>query len=114
MRSGTFDLSTLHLLAASAIVTVSAGLFAPDVGAAASGKPRWVLHVEHYSGSISNGVRFSLDPDVMAARGRYRASVAAPASIGIDNVQMNDDSYPELPQNEESIAYSLDNPMIAV
>src|SRR5439155_11137302 len=29
-------------------------------------------------------------------------------------VQMNDDSYPQLPQNEESIATSTDNPMVAV
>jgi hypothetical protein len=27
---------------------------------------------------------------------------------------MNDDSFPELPQNEESVAYSTDNPMVAV
>jgi hypothetical protein len=27
---------------------------------------------------------------------------------------MNDDSYPPLPQNEESVAYSTDNPMVAL
>ena len=29
-------------------------------------------------------------------------------------MQMNDDTYPQVPQNEESVAYSTDDPMIAV
>jgi hypothetical protein len=103
-----------RLLIAAAVLTAAAGLVAPDTGDAATGKPRWVLHTERFPGGISNGVRFSLDPAVIRARARYSARVAAPLSPGTGNVQMNDDSYPPLPQNEESVAYSTDDPMIAV
>jgi hypothetical protein len=103
-----------HLLVAGALLMAMAGLVAPDAGVATTSAPRWVLHVEHFPGSISNGVRFNLDPAVMSAQARYNARVAAPSSVGMNNVQMNTDSYPQLPQNEESIAYSTDNPMIAV
>ena len=49
------------------------------------------------------------------AQARHLAAVAAqPSAVAIDNVQMNDDSYPPLPQNETSVAYSLDNPLVAV
>src|SRR5438105_12671724 len=103
-----------HLLATSAVLTLTVGLMAPDPGSAATGKPRWVLHVERHSGGISNSVRFSLDPVVKAAQRQYAARVAAPASVGTTNVQMNDDSFPGLPQNEEAIAASTDDRFVAV
>jgi hypothetical protein len=104
----------LRLVVAGVTLAATVGLMTPHPGAAATGAPRWVLHVEHFPGSISNGVRFNLDPAVMRAQARFTARVAAPSSVGTTNVQMNNDSYPPLPQNEESIAYSTDNPMIAV
>ena len=70
-------------------------------------------HVQRYPGGISNGVRFSLDPAVVRAQGQYTATRTAPR-VGGSNVQMNDDSYPPLPQNEESVAVSTDDPMVAV
>jgi hypothetical protein len=114
MRIGTVTMPAFHLFAAGIALTFVTELVAPHADAAQSGKPRWVLHVENFPGGISNGVRFSLDPEVLRAQGRYRANVAPPRSVGKRNVQMNDDSYPELPQNEESVAYSTDNPLIAV
>jgi len=53
---------------------------------------------------------------VMQAQARYASSVAlaTTTATSLNNVQMNDDSYPPLPQNEESVAYSTDNPMVAV
>ena len=104
----------LRLLIAGVLLTATAGLMAPDAGVASTKAPRWVLHVQHYPGGISNGVRFSLDPAVMSAQARYTARVAAPSDVARNNVQMNDDSYPPLPQNETSVAYSTDNPMVAV
>jgi hypothetical protein len=105
-----------HLLSAGAVLTTAAMLIAPETGAAATGKPRWVMHVERYSGGISNGVRFSLDPAVIAAQGRYKVRAAAAPAAGpvTGNVQMNDDSYPPLPQNETSVAASTDDPLVAV
>ncbi|MDP9331336.1 MAG: glycoside hydrolase [Actinomycetota bacterium] len=104
----------LRLLVAGVTVAATVGLVVPHPGVASSSAPRWVQHVEHYPGSISDGVRFSLDPAVEQAQGRYAARVAAASTVGTRNVQMNDDSYPQLPQNEESIATSTDNPMVAV
>jgi hypothetical protein len=102
-----------RVLLAAAVVAAMAGLVAPPAtGATAS--PLWVKHVQRFSGGISNGVRFSLDPAVVRAQGQYQATVSAPRLADGGNVQMNDDSYPPLPQNEESIAYSTDDPMVAV
>lgn len=107
---------TSHLLASGAALAAALSFAIPDAGLAASGKPRWVRHVEKYPGGISNGVRFSLDPAVIRTHGRYKATIRpqAPAKAATRNVQMNDDSFPELPQNETSVAYSTDNPMVAV
>ncbi len=99
------------LLVATLVATLAGLLSAPAATGATT--PLWVKHVQRFSGGISNGVRFSLDPAVISAQGRYVASVAAQRGDG-SNVQMNDDSYPPLPQNEESIAYSTDDPMVAV
>ena len=106
-----------RLLVAALTLAATAGLVAPPAtGVAATSAPLWVKHVQHFSGGISNGVRFSLDPAVMQAQARYAGSVRAAASPAalLNNVQMNDDSYPPLPQNEETVAYSTDNPMVAV
>jgi len=56
-----------HLFAAGIALTFVTELVAPHAGAAQSGKPRWVLHVDNFPGGISNGVRFSLDPEVLSA-----------------------------------------------
>ena len=85
-------------------------------GASADKVPTWIKHVKHWDGGISNGVRERLaqaNGDIVvstkqATRGR---ALAVPA---LDNVQMNGDSDPPLPQDEPSIAASLDDPMNAV
>jgi len=103
-----------RVLFAAVVIAAMAGSFAPSASGA-SAKPLWVTHVQRYSGGISSGVRFSLDPAVVAAQGKYQSSIkAAPSIASGGNVQMNDDSYPPLPQNEESIATSTDDPMVAV
>jgi hypothetical protein len=104
----------LPLLLTCTVLTAAADVVLPSAAGAADAKPRWVLHVERFSGGISNGVRFSLDPDVVAAQARRAPLMAQPRSAGEGNVQMNNDSYPPVPQNEESVAYSTDDPLIAV
>jgi hypothetical protein len=104
----------LGLLVSSLTLFVAIGTVAPQMGGASTAAPPWVQHVRNYPGGISNGVRFSLDPAVIHAQMNRSALAAAPAAAGTTNVQMNDDSYPPLPQNEESVAYSTDDPMVAV
>ncbi|MDQ1379438.1 MAG: hypothetical protein QOJ71_157 [Actinomycetota bacterium] len=109
------------LVSATAAVTFGSGFSA---GAAASSEPLWVTHVRKFQGGISNGVRASLDAAVQQAQARHLAAVpesgassaAAPSAsaTAIRNVQTNDDSYPPLPQNEESVAASIDRPLVAV
>lgn len=105
------------MISALALV-MAAGLAVPDTGSTATSKPRWVLHAERFPGGISNSVRFHLNPDVIRAQKRYMLSrslaTVAPQSAGTGNVQMNDDTFPQVPQNEESVAYSADNPLVAV
>ena len=78
--------------------------------------PRWVKHVQHWTGGISNGVR---ERAAQAAGAIViPQTLSRPAlkigSAALDNVQMNGDSVPPLPQDEPSIAESLDDPMNAV
>jgi hypothetical protein len=76
-----------------------------------------VLHVKNYTGGISNGVRASLDaadaPSEVAAA-RAQAGPAPASEIASKNVQMNDNSYPAVPQNETAVAMSTANEQIAV
>jgi hypothetical protein len=102
-----------------ALLAASGGM----MGAAGSGTttkvaglktPRWVLHVERYTGGISNGVRQAVSPEVVGARSAAaQPSAAAPPSAA-PNVQMNDDSNPPLPQNETAVAINLRDPLVAV
>ena len=86
--------------------------------AAASTTPRWVQHVNKYPGGITAGVRAYASPEVAAAQAKYgsaplAAGTGTPASA-LNNVQMDRNSYPPLPQNETNVAYSLANPSVAV
>jgi hypothetical protein len=85
-------------------------------GASAHKVPRWVRHVRHFDGGLSNGVR----ERAAQAAGNIVVSdttgVRTPrlGAATLDNVQMNGDSDPPLPQDEPSIAESLVDPMNAV
>src|SRR5215208_2693845 len=96
-------------------VSIAVGALVATAWWAASTTPRWVQHVRNFPGGISNSVRFTLDPEVRQAQARLGSSppmrVASATPV---NVQMNDDSFPQMPQNEESVAYSLADPMVAV
>jgi hypothetical protein len=110
-------MSVVRLLAAAALLAATAGsTFAAEVSVSAASKPRWVAHVERFRGGISNGVRFTLDQGLTRARANQAAAAAKHPHHGPGggNVQMNDDSFPEVPQNEESVAYSTDDPFVAV
>lgn len=103
----------LRALVATATLAAAVGMVAPATGASPR-TPLWVRHVRNFGG-MSNGVRFSLDPAVVRAQRRFGSSARLTATRATpDNVQMNDDSFPPMPQNEESVAYSTDNPLIAV
>ncbi len=83
---------------------------------AAPKAPRWVRHAMHYSGGISNGVRARLAAATGGLVVRDTASLAARAAarVGLDNVQLNGDTDPPLPQDEPSVGLNLADPMNAV
>src|SRR5262245_12322558 len=108
-----FRLLVVSLLTLSTIAFAAIG----SGGSAAAQKgPRWVKHVEHWNGGLSNGVR----ERAAQAADQIRVGTttgARPRLLGaptLDNVQMNGDSDPPLPQDEPSIAESLVDPMNAV
>ena len=82
--------------------------------------PRWVAHVANYPGGISSGVRAVLAAQQESDRQGAPTRAQAPTSPGANsvngksNVQMNDDSYPPMPQNETAVAYNVTHPEIAV
>jgi hypothetical protein len=103
-----------------ALLAAAIGLSAAASGSAASA-PRWVVHVKSFSGGISNGVRARLAA-VDAGGGSTStlalqpSGAAAPqvATATLQNVQMNTDCDPPLPQDETSVAFNLTDPMNAV
>jgi hypothetical protein len=110
--------------AAAVLATVAAALTAASTvhaTATTATTPRWVTHIQRYPGGISGGVRamYAAQSQGAASNARVAAQirsggfVAAPLSNG-PNVQMNDDSNPQLPQNETAVAYNVGNPLVAV
>ena len=88
---------------------------------AAAATPRWVRHVQRYPGGISNGVRAYTDSGSGSGPRRRPSSAVhrwprsprrAPGSL--QNLQVNSDSNPPLPQNETQIVHSLFNDRVAV
>ena len=82
-----------------------------SAGAAFAAAPRWVTHVRGYDGGISSGTRAYLDPDVVAAQALSSGPFAATGFAALNNVQMNDDSSPPLPQDETSVALDPAHPL---
>jgi len=103
-------------LAGLIVVTTAVGVGQPSPTTPAAKTPRWVTHVARYSGGISGGVRAMLASDQAStgSAGTARARSGSPAGSHGNNVQMNDDSYPPLPQNETAVAYKTTHPQIAV
>jgi hypothetical protein len=106
--------------------TVALGVttYAGAVSSGGPATPRWVLHVKQYPGGISNGVRASLDaadaapaaptssPQASAADAAAASAAAAKPHSG--NIQMDENSYPPVPQNETAVAINTNNQNIAV
>jgi hypothetical protein len=106
----------LAVLAVLVVVIVgqAAGIGSSTPKTPSAATPRWVTHVARYPGGISGTVRA-----VYAAKGQNRATGASPTAgskphVAGANVQMNDDSYPPMPQNETAVAYNVTHPRIAV
>jgi hypothetical protein len=74
--------------------------------------PLWVEHVRNYPGGISAGVRARLAAISTDAPGGTSAATLQP--VPGDDVQMNDDCDPPLPQNETSVAVNTGNQLNAV
>jgi hypothetical protein len=104
------------LLSLSALAIVIALAALGPATAATPRAPRWVRHVMHYSGGISNGVREHL----AVAQGKTTTTKLATRAAhlaafpSLQNVQLNGDTDPPLPQDEPGIALNLDDPMNAV
>jgi hypothetical protein len=95
-------------------VAQATGKGSPTPRTPSAATPLWVTHVARYPGGISGAVRA-----VWAAQGQNGAARAiakggARSRIADTNVQMNDDSWPPLPQNETAVAYNVTDPRIAV
>ncbi len=95
----------------SFVTALAAGAAVLAIGGAAQGSdaPLWVQHVQNYDGGISNGVRSRLEARAVQTSGFVGAQPAA-----LNNVQMNADSVPPLPQNETSVALKPSAPLTAV
>jgi hypothetical protein len=108
--------AAVTVLAGLIVVTTAVGVGQPSPTTPAAKTPRWVTHVARYSGGISGGVRAMLASDQArtGSAGAARARSGSPAGSPGNNVQMNDDSYPPLPQNETAVAYKTTHPQIAV
>jgi hypothetical protein len=105
-------------------IVVACGVLAAAIAFSAAGAiastghastPRWITHIHRYPGGISDGVRSMVSQEAVAARAKFgKGRVFAQAQQWGPNVQMNNDSYPPLPQNETSVAYNVWDSSIAV
>ncbi len=94
------------------IITLTA--IAPSIPLVNAETPLWIQHVQNYSGGMSNTVRMFLNPAVAEARTHTAASLSANDPVALNNVQMNNNTTPDLPQDETQVVLKPSNPMIAV
>jgi hypothetical protein len=100
-------------MSACVIVSLAFSAGAPAL-AKVRHRPAWERHVLHFSGGLSNGVRERLAVAMGKTTATKLASSASPSLSPLDNVQLNGDTNPPLPQDEPGIALNLDDPMNAV
>ncbi|MDP9342518.1 MAG: hypothetical protein M3Q23_10600 [Actinomycetota bacterium] len=109
----------------SVVLAVLAAMILVGVGSSSAARhrhhtPRWVKHVKHYPGGISNGVRAYVSKGVIGAQAAARQGLFKPSAPGNTggiggNVQVNTEPVtPKMPQNETAVAYSTDDPLTAV
>jgi hypothetical protein len=112
-----------RLIPATAVVVVLVGVLvgqnAFGIGQStpttpAAKTPRWVTHVARYPGGISGTVRAVYAARRQSGAASTGAKAGARSQVAETNVQMNDDSYPPMPQNETAVAYNVTEPRIAV
>ncbi len=111
-RLGRTTVTILALITA-AIVTVPVFVLAQSPGSGPH-VPVWVKHVQSFPGGISNGVRAHLD---LALRPLSSGVGVSPQTAGVpslDNVQMNDETTPDLPVDETQVVLKPSNPMVAI
>ena len=105
-------------LAAVTMAALVAGVAPAGAGASTgSSTPRWIRHIQRYPGGISDGVRGMVSAEAVRARqtlGRSTTQASPRSASDLNNLQMNTDSKPPLPQNETSVAFDTDEPLIAV
>src|SRR4029450_11719664 len=101
-------------LAGLIVATTAIGVGQPSPTTPAAKTPRWVTHCARYQGGSPGGVRAMLAASQARTSAPTPARPSAPAGSPGNNVQMNDDSYPPLPQNETAVAYKTTRPQIAV
>lgn len=108
-------MKNLHNLALAIFVTTLtlSGLGATVLPAHAD-TPLWVQHVRNYTGGISNTVRAYLDPAVIQARSSSAFTDTTTPTVTLNNVQMNNEPTPDLPEDETQVALNPSNPLIAV
>ncbi len=100
-------------LLAIAIFLITLTAIAPGITPVRADTPLWIQHIQNYSGGFSNIVRVFLDPAIVQARAGHATSTA-PSGPSLFNVQMNDNTKPDLPQDETQVVLKPSNPMVAV
>jgi hypothetical protein len=94
--------------------TIPAGLGANIATTNWVARPLWVTHVENFPGGISGTARSVAAQDNEDARRVVAAPGSGRGNNSGSNVEMNDDSYPPMPQNETAVAFNVDRPRVAV
>ncbi len=111
------NLAALVVVAAVTSWAVSSLAGASPPSQASSATPPWVLHVQNYPGGISNGVRAALATASASAgtpTSKAQPPAKLPSTVASGNVQMDQNSYPPLPQNETAVALNTRDENVAV
>jgi BNR/Asp-box repeat len=103
---------------AASVLVISSLAGASDPGSApvTVATPLWEVHVKNYPGGISNGVRqaFAVSQAAVASPTASPRPAVGPSEVSSGNIQMDQNSYPPMPQNETAVAFNTSNEQVAV
>lgn len=111
--SRVWILYLVSMLLAPAIVFAVVGSLSVRPIQSGTSLPIWAIHTQSFPGGISNGVREHLDL-AFGVRSTRVSSAPASTDANLNNVQMNDETTPDLPVDETQVVLKPSNPMIAI
>ncbi len=99
---------------ALSITSIGVVQLSPQGPGSGPASPLWAVHAQTFPGGLSNGVRAHLDVALQGSTLIAAATSTSPTTATLNNVQMNDETTPDLPVDETQVVLKPSNPMVAI